>query len=163
MTAEELVALNNQLAPRYRASVEELRDILDIDERYQRAEYLRGRMRYLSTLRRFKKKPSVSTLREVFPTITEWSVRRAVETSGAWGTSRRLPIDDEDLAFAAVACRPAKYAQEVEAIKAEGYEPPLLPPDHWERYMLCREYHKKGLLWSENNPGHRDIYTGTWV
>ena len=149
MTAEELVALNNQLAPRYRASVEELRDLLDLDERFQRAEFLRGRMRYLSTLRRFKKKPSVSTLRKIFPTIREWSVCRAAETSGAWGTARKLPIDDEDLAFAAVACRPVKYAREIAAIEAKGYEPPLLPPDYWDRFMECRAFHKKGLLWSQ--------------
>ncbi|MBQ9016640.1 hypothetical protein IJ103_00130 [Candidatus Saccharibacteria bacterium] len=155
MTPSELVELNNELDPRYRASLDEMRDLLLVDERYQRVEFVRGRLRYLSRLRRFKRRPRVDDLKKIFPSVSEHCLGRALASCGAWGAPLKEPIDIEDKRFAEACCRPARFRDEIEEIKAEGYEPPLLPDDMWERYIKCRKLHKRGLLWTaEHTDGH---------
>lgn len=146
-----LARMNNRIDARFKATEEELEALLEFDARFQEPELYRSRLRLMAQTPEFRNKPSrdkiIRTLGCAFTRVAYY-----IETCGAWGSVRQMnPVEEEDERFARLSTRPARYAKEIKAIAREGFDPPILPPDYYDRYIEMRRLKKAGLTLIEKN------------
>lgn len=148
MTLEEL---NARIYPTYRLTKEELDGLLVLEENFQRPELYRSALRKIERRSRtFRhKEPSVRAISRFFK-ISKDSAYFYLSTCGAWGRPRVLPYNDEELVFMREMCRPEKYREYIDESVRAGYEPPTLPPDCYDRYIMLRRIRDTGRQWHED-------------